>query len=359
VSGRNPEAESINEQIGSFTRTIYRHYSLLVKKGEIPSVNKLKDLFYGVEKEGKTLVQVFEYHNSKMKKLIGSTYSKGTYTRYEICLRLLIEFMESHYKCSDFPINQIKLEFITGFDYFLRTVRKCNNNTTLKYIKNLRKIINEARAFEWMTHDPFLNYKGKLENVDRVVLTQLEIDTISSKQFGISRLNSVKDVFLFSCYTGLAYSDVKKLTKDNLFVGIEGQNWIQVNRTKTNVMSKIPVLPLAQDILDRYKDHPFCKKEGKLLPVLSNQKYNSYLKEIADCCGINKTLTTHIARHTFATTITLNNNISIETVSKMLGHRSIKTTEQYAKVLDVKIFEDMSKLVKKYKTVNLLKAINE
>lgn len=359
VLGRNPEAYSINDQIRAFKNAVYNHYIRLIEKEEVISAKRIKDLFYGVEKGKKTIIQVFEFHNKKMEKQVGKDYARGTYDRYQTCLNLLKEFIATNYNLQDFNLEDLKLDFVTGFDFYLRTVRNCNNNTTVKYIKNLRKIINEARAFEWMTHDPFLNYKAKIEQIDREILTQEELDRLISKEFEIKRLEYIKDIFIFCCFTGLAYADVKKLTKENIFIGMDKNRWLHVNRTKTNVPSKIPLLPIALSIIEKYQEHPECVKYKKLLPVPSNQKYNAYLKEIADLCGINKHLTTHIARHTFATTVTLNNKVPIETVSKMLGHRSIKTTEQYSKVLEVKISDDMGNLMEKYKPHNPLKAIND
>ena len=176
--------------------------------------------------------------------------------------------------------------------------------------------------------------------VERTALTEYELEKISSKKFSIERLDIVKDIFLFSCYTGLAYADVQKLKRSEITVGIDGEKWIFIKRQKTDSLSRIPLLPAALQILNRYTEHPQCKYKDQVLPVLSNQKMNSYLKEIADACGISKNLTYHIARHTFATTVTLSNGVPIETVSKMLGHRNIKTTQHYAKILDKKISED-------------------
>ena len=180
--------------------------------------------------------------------------------------------------------------------------------------------------------------------MERAFLDQVEIDAIANKEFKIERLSLVRDIFLFSCYTGLAYIDVKQLTDKNIVLGIDGERWIGTHRQKTDSPSNVPLLPFAEAILLKYKEHPQCLNNGLLLPVLSNQKMNSYLKEIGDVCGINKELTFHIARHTFATTITLTNGVSIESVSKMLGHRSIKTTQHYAKIVDKKVSEDMSAL---------------
>lgn len=222
----------------------------------------------------------------------------------------------------------------------------------MKYMKNFKKVINQALALSWLDKDPFINYKSKLEVVDRECLHEHELKVLLNKEFSISRLEQVKDTFLFCCFTGLAYADIKKASPENLIKGFDGSEWIQVNRTKTNSLSKIPVLPVSKAILEKYKTHQYCIKYNKILPVLSNQKMNAYLKEIADLCGINKNLTSHVARHMFATTVTLTNKIPIETVSKMLGHKSIKTTQQYSKVLDVKVADDMNILKEKY---NLIK----
>lgn len=198
---------------------------------------------------------------------------------------------------------------------------------------------------QWrLDKNPFVNYKAKVKEVERAYLVQEEIQAIVDKEFATERLNQVKDIFLYSCFTGLAYIDVKQLTRSNIGLGIDGGKWIFTNRQKTDTRSNISLLPIAEEILDKYKQHPQCLNEGKLLPVLSNQKMNSYLKEIADLCEINKELTFHIARHTFATTVTLTNGVPIESVSKMLGHKNLRTTQHYAKILDKKVSDDMKVL---------------
>ena len=198
---------------------------------------------------------------------------------------------------------------------------------------------------QWrLDKNPFVNYKAKVKEVERAYLVQEEIQAIVDKEFATERLNQVKDIFLFSCFTGLAYIDVKQLTRSNIGLGIDGGKWIFTNRQKTDTRSNISLLPIAEEILDKYKQHPQCLNEGKLLPVLSNQKMNSYLKEIADLCEINKELTFHIARHTFATTVTLTNGVPIESVSKMLGHKNLRTTQHYGKILDRKVSDDMKVL---------------
>jgi integrase len=211
----------------------------------------------------------------------------------------------------------------------------------MKYLANFKKVVLICVKKGWIHKDPFQGFKLAKREVERPFLTESELREISSKQFATERHNYVKDIFLFSCYTGLAYADVKKLNRIEIAVGVDGEQWIFTKRQKTETATRVPLLPEALQILNRYEDHPQCINEGKILPVLSNQKMNAYLKEIADVCGINKNLTFHIARHTFATTVTLSNGVPMETVSKMLGHKNLRTTQHYAKILDKKVSEDM------------------
>lgn len=187
--------------------------------------------------------------------------------------------------------------------------------------------------------------------MERTALTEYELIAIANKKFAVERLAIVRDIFLFSCFSGLAYADVKKLKRIEIFIGVDGKQWITSRRQKTDTTAKIPLLPPALAIIERYRNHIQCRFDDKVLPVLSNQKMNAYLKEIADVCGIAKTLTFHIARHTFATTVTLSNGVPIETVSKMLGHRNLKTTQHYARILDKKISDDMNNLQSKFLTL--------
>ncbi|MFV5701756.1 tyrosine-type recombinase/integrase [Flavobacterium sp. XS2P12] len=258
-----------------------------------------------------------------------------------------IEFLQWKYSVSDIDIKHIDHSFITEYEFYLRSVRKCANNTAVKYIKNFKKIIKICISNGWLDKDPFADYKSKIREVERDYLTQEEVQDIYSKVFATERLNQVKDIFVFSCFTGLTYIDVKNLTVSNISMGIDGGKWIFTHRQKTETASRIPLLPIPEELILKYANHPQCINEDKLLPVLSNQKMNSYLKEIADVCGIKKDLTFHIARHTFATTVTLTNGVPMESVSKMLGHKNIRTTQHYAKVLDRKVSEDMDLLKSK------------
>lgn len=216
------------------------------------------------------------------------------------------------------------------------------------YIKKLKKIVRLCVANDWLAKDPFMSYKIKIRDTHRTYLLEEEIKTIIEKNLAIERLRVVRDIFIFSCYTGLAYSDVAKLTSSDISTGIDGEKWIFTTRTKTDTATRVPLLPPALAIIQKYANTPESLNNGKLLPVLSNQRMNSYLKELADICGINKELTFHCARHTFATTVTLTNGVPIETVSNMLGHRSLRTTQHYAKILDKKVSDDMQILREKF-----------
>jgi site-specific recombinase XerD len=246
------------------------------------------------------------------------------------------------------------MEFINDLELWLKTERKCGQNATMKYISILKMIVIFCVNNIWLDKDPFAKFKMSKEEVIPEFLTKEEIQAISSKEIKIERLRQVRDVFLFCCFTGLAYVDIKKLNASEVSVGVDNELWIFTRRGKTNIPSRIPLLPISQRILEAYKDHPQCINNRKLLPVLSNQKYNSYLKELADICGISKNLTTHTARHTFATTITLSNGVPIESVSKMLGHKRLQTTQHYARVLDIKVSEDMQALRNKLHTSSIL-----
>lgn len=246
-----------------------------------------------------------------------------------------------------------QLQIVTDFEYYLKIYKptdhqkKLGNNGVMKHMERFRKMINVALKNEWMEKDPFKAYKLKFIKFERGYLTEEELQKLESKEFNIERLQIVKDLFIFSRYTGLAYIDKVTLTPAQVIKGIDSENWIITQRTKTKTPVKVTLLPKASKIIDRYQDHPKCIAEGTLLPCLSNQKLNGYLKEMADICDIRKNLTFHLARHTFATTVTLSNGVPIESVSKMLGHSRITTTQVYAKVIERKLSEDMFALRQK------------
>lgn len=348
IKGTNEEARLINSHLDILRSKVYETENWMINNNQDINAQTFKNKFLGVEEKQRQLILIFEDHNKRMKELIGSTFANNTFKKYETTLSHIKEFLKFQYNLNDISIKRVDIAFINDFDFFLRNAKKCNNNSTIKYIRNFGKIIKQCYVNGWLERDPLLNYKGKVKEIERVYLTQEEIESLLNKEFKIKRLELVRDMFLFSCFTGLAYIDVYNLTNSNIIIGIDGEKWISTKRQKTESPSRIPILPVSQMIIDKYENHPQCKNEGKLLPILSNQKMNAYLKELADICEIDKELTFHIARHTFATTVTLTNGVPIESVSKMLGHKNIRTTQHYAKVLDKKVSEDMKILKDKF-----------
>jgi site-specific recombinase XerD len=355
VKGSNEDTRSINNHLENIKSKVLDAEKKLFKKDIALTSENLKNELFGIQDNQRTLIPIFKDHNNKIKELVGKEYAPGTLERYNTSLKHTIEFLEWKYNISDIEITKIDHAFITEYEFYLRSVRNCANNTAVKYIKNFNKIIKLCLANHWIDRNPFANYKSKVKEVERVYLSEEEIQTITNKDFKNERLSLVRDIFLFSCFTGLAYIDVKNLTKSHISIGIDGDKWIFTHRQKTETASKIPILPVTQMIIDKYENHPQSNNQEKLLPILSNQKMNAYLKEIAGVCKIDKELTFHIARHTFATTVTLTNGVPIESVSKMLGHKNLRTTQHYAKVLDKKVSEDMKILRDKF----ALKAITE
>ena len=351
VKGTNEEARTINSHLDYLKNQVLETEKKLFKKDIRITSENLKNELFGLTETKRMLVPIFQDHNNKIKELVGKEYAPGTLERYTTSLKHTIEFMRWKYNISDIDITKIDHAFITDYEFWLRSVRNCANNTAVKYLKNFNKIIKLCLANDWLDKNPFANYKSKVKEVERVYLTEAEIQNIINKELKTERLSLVRDIFLFSCFTGLAYIDVKNLTKSHISFGIDGEKWIFTHRQKTESASKIPILPVTQMIIDKYENHPQCNNEDKLLPILSNQKMNAYLKEIAAVCEIEKELTFHIARHTFATTVTLTNGVPIESVSKMLGHKNLRTTQHYAKVLDRKVSEDMMKIKNIYKKI--------
>lgn len=287
-----------------------------------------------------TLMEVFRAHNEKCRALSGISLAPGTVIRYETSLRLTEAFLRTTYKKEDCYLDEITHQFVEDYDFYLRTVRRCCHNTTTKYLLNFKKIIRIALAKGWMKKAPFAQVHFHFEPVEREFLEKQELKVLLNKEITITRLSQVRDIFCFCCLTGLAFMDVQQLKPEHLVADIHGKIWIRKARQKTKNMCNIPLLDEAQKIINRYRDHPYCQTHGVLLPVCSNQKMNSYLKELADICGIRKNLSTHCARHTFAT-LTLASGATIDNVAKMLGHANVNMTRRYAKVLDSSIMRDM------------------
>ena len=341
----NEEARRVNKLLEGFKFKAFDYQRELMAEGKEITLDSIKAKWYGTPTERpRMLMEVFKKHNEQMKALVNSEFSPLTLERYETSFRHTQAYMKWKFKIDDIDIKKLNYEFISEYEFWLKSKRKCDHNTSVKYLSNFKKIVHICIKNGWLERDPFVGFKMTKREVERPFLVQEELKRIIDKQFVAPRMNQVKDIFIFCCYTGLAYADVEKLTREEITTGIDSEKWIWTSRQKTDTATRIPLLSQALEILDRYKDDPQCAIKGRLLPVLSNQKMNTYLKEIADACDITKKMTFHTARHTFATTVTLSNGVPIETVGKMLGHRNLKTTQHYARILDLKVSEDMMTL---------------
>ena len=351
--GYSVDAKSLNTFLDSIRVRAFEYQRQILLEGKDLSIEIFRSKWTGESSaECPKILEIFDDHNSKMRQLVNVDYSPDTLERYITARKHTFTFIQWKYKMNDVKISDLNYEFISSYEFWLKSVRKCDHNTTMKYLSNFRKIVNICLKNGWIGRDPFFGYKMTQRTVDRAYLNAEEIQRLASKSFDIDRIDQVRDVFLFSCFTGLAYADVHKLNRREIATGVDGEKWIFTKRQKTESPTRIPLLPHASKILEKYENHPQCLHKGKLLPVLSNQKMNAYLKEIADLCGIDKKITFHTARHTFATTVTLTNDVPIETVSKLLGHKNLKTTQHYAKIIDKKVSEDLKVLRKKIDTDN-------
>ena len=347
--GKNEEVKSFNAYLDAVQLKIYDIFQTFISTGVDFDGEKIRARYLGLDIEKpRMFLEVYEEHNKEFEQLIGKGLSYGTLQKYKTIKAYVAEFLKYQYALSDIELNRIDYQFIKKFEIYLKSVKHCSHNTTMDYLKKIKKIMNQCIAKRWVERSPFIGFKMSMNETHKTFLNEQELLLISERKIAIKRLEQVRDIFLFSCYTGLAYCDVTKLTKANVVIGVDGDKWIFTKRAKTDTPSRIPLLPISNSIVNKYADHPVTSRSGKLLPVMSNQRMNSYLKELADQCGIDKELTFHCARHTFATTVTLTNGVPIETVSKMLGHKSLKTTQLYAKIVDKKVSEDMKALKTKY-----------
>ena len=348
IKGKSPAIYSQNNLLSTWRSKAIAIYTEMVNSGLPLSSTFIKNKLLGADDRTTSLMDVVKLHNAYVSKRVEVEVCKATFTKYETLRKKLESYLKKQYNRNDLYLKELNQRFVIGFELFLKVEGKIAHNTTIKYVQFLKRIINFAIANEYLQHNPFSAFKCTFQPVFRECLTQEEVDILRSKEIQIGRLVTVRDVFVFSIYTGLAYADVKKLKKEEIVKGNDGSLWVQTFRAKTNTRVPIPLLPKALELVQKYlaEDH---SPTGLVFPVPSNQKVNAYLKEIADLCGISKRLTYHLARHTFATTITLSNGVPIETVSKMLGHTNIKTTQRYSKVLDLKISHDMKLLEDKLK----------
>lgn len=341
-----PNAESLNNRLKKVDTALHDTYNRLVSSGKNFNVDDIKDEYKGI-RNSKGILEVFDYYLKTIENNIGHGYAYRTLKHYRVTRKKLAEFLRNQLHKGDTPINSINYNFLNQFDMFLKAEYGVHQNTAWNYHKHIKRIMNLAVSMELIQKSPYNQFKTKLQQTNREFLTKDELHRLETKQIEIDRLAIVRDIFVFACYTGLAYSDISKLNTNHIQTRNDGNQWIIINRTKTKSQCSIPLFPNALKIIEQYSGYPEALLKGRVLPVSSNQKLNSYLKEIATVCGINKHLTMHMARHTFATTVTLSNGVPIETVSKILGHKSLKITQIYARVLETKISEDMMTLRKK------------
>ena len=343
IAGRTEETKILNNRLVKIRTRIQDVYNQSESKGEHFTAMHVKNKLLGVSNE-KGILEILDGIIKGVEARVGNDYSEGTLKHYKTTRDRLAEFFKTRFGRNDLPLSVVDYGFLNSFDLYLKTKLRLRPNTALTYHKHLKKVLNTANAMNLISHNPYSSFKVSRNETHRDYLTIQELDQIKNKEINTIRMEIIRDVFVFACYTGLGYAELNKLTAHHIHQGDDGGKWIIIDRTKTDIRCRVPLLPQAKAILQKYANHPVCQNRGRLLPVHSNQKMNEYLKELADICGISKNLSTHVARHTFATSVTLANGVPIETVSKMLGHTSLKTTQIYARIVDSKISKDMDKL---------------
>jgi integrase len=348
ATGSKEDTRTLNEYLESLTAKIYEAKKALLDKDRRISAEILKNVVTGQGPERKDILDIFRKHIKVMISLKNIDFKPRTIQRYETAynhLKSFIKFRFDHISDEfDMELRDINHEFVKEYYNWLRAEKKHSYNSAVKYLSLFKSIIIQCLKAGKIFIDPFADFKTNPKDIPIVPLSRTELEFVKNKSFLTERLGMVRDIFVFSCYTGLSYVDIKNLKRSQIIEDDNGKKWIISNREKTGADIKVPVLRIAQEILDKYAKHPKCALQGFALPVASNQKINEYLKEIAALCGINRRLTFHIARHTFATTIALRNGVPIETVSALLGHKTLRQTQHYAKVVDEKVAEDMEAL---------------
>ncbi|MDN3581378.1 site-specific integrase [Mucilaginibacter flavus] len=346
AKGTREESRKINTYLDEVRLSLGNCYKDLLLKGKLITPAIIKNLFLGEADVTYTMNRMMAYHNETA----GKSLNPATMRHYLVTQRYLSFYLAANYRADDILLRDIDHGFIQGFDAFLRVLRPKDHRKPLSdngikvHLKRLKKMVHLAQDMKWLDGDPFATFRIRMKKVARDYLTDAELSAIEKKTFELARLALIKDLFIFSCYTGLAYGDLMSLKPNQVVMAEDGDLWVRTAREKTLEPVNIPLLPKAIDIINKYKTNERALYDGSLFPVMSNQKVNSYLKEIADCCGIHKNLTFHMARHTFATTVTLSNGVPIETVSKILGHAKVATTQIYARVVERKLKDDMNTL---------------
>lgn len=349
ASGLQEDAVCLNSFLDSLTAKIYQTKKIFFDNNRELTAEALVNVMLGIEPENRMILNIFNRHIESIEVLIGTIYKQRTLQRYQTTYNHLLSFIDQKYQSIDLELKLINHDLVLNFYYWLRKEKCCSYNSAVKYLSIFKSIVFVCRKKGWIKIDPFIDIKTSPKEIQVFPLRKDELKLIRDNNLLCARLSPIRDIFIFCCYTGLAYVDVKNLKHKDIFLGSDGRKWISFDREKTHTSCQIPLLKTALQILNDYKYHSKCIDSVYALPVLSNQRMNKNLKEIALICGIKRRLTFHIARHTFATTVTLSNGVPIETVSKMLGHKSIKQTQHYAKILEAKVSEDMQILGNKLK----------
>lgn len=347
VKGNNQKAKQINHYLEVTRNKIFQSYVDLKSSGAIITAKTVKEKYLAEDKKFPTLQELIVYHNEKSRHIL----HYDTLRHYKTSQKYIMEYVNEQYKQNDYYLRDLNYGFMVGFENFLRSYISnhpqptIGNNTTMKHIQRLRKMVTMAFHMEWIERDPFVRFKTKLIKKERDFLTKAELESIEKFTCSLDHLNLTRDLFIFIAYTGISHGDCMLLTKKDVVKGDDQNLWIHTKRKKTGTPVKIPLLPKALAVIKKYENTAHTVIHQKLLPKVLNQKMNLYLKEIAYLCKITKNLTSHVARHTFATTITLSNGVPLETVSKLLGHTKMATTQIYARVLEKKVSEDMGNLL--------------
>lgn len=348
--GNSETTRILNAYLDGVYNKLLQCHKELIEEDKVLSSDAIKSRYLGEDDNSKTLKELIAYHNGNMIHVL----KVGTMKNYYTTERYLQKFLRKK-RIKDIYLKQLNFRFITDFEHYLRTYKNSkkqlmlSNNGVMKHLERFKKMINLAIKLEWMHKNPFSQFQLKYDKYDRAYLNERELELLENTEFKSERLQKIKDCFVFSCYTGLSYIDVKELTESNIVKGIDNNNWIYTKREKTDEQVKVPILPKAWSIIEKYRNIQETDFTSNVLPISSNQKTNAYLKEIVESCGIQKNISFHVARHTFATTVMLSNGVPIETVSKLLGHTKLSTTQIYARVVETKISEDISNLLERFK----------
>ena len=344
ILSRDKFAEQINEIVASYRTNIFAVYNQLIKEGREPDCFTIKERLANPVGNSKLFLAELSKYCDKRQKEVGTRITQLTANKYHRLLRYLKEYMQAQYKKEDIPLDIVNYEYLDGLNTFIQTAHNCKTNGAVNLLCCLKNFMLYAIRNEWIEKNPFQYYKLKPEhNKSKDHLTKAELDVLITKPMPNERIERIRDVFAFCCLTGLAFTDADHLRPEHISADDSGQLWIHKPREKTAVISRIPLLPHPVKLLQKYEHDPNCRQRGKMLPVPSNSKMNAYLKELAGICNIDKTLTTHVARHTFAC-LAVEYGMPIDVLAKILGHTNTNMTRHYAKFSEGLIGREMQKI---------------